>query len=70
MIVTSKYYWQTVFILTLVNPPPPLPPPSKNNNNKKKTSQVANEQKNKSVMRGNSGAGKVIRTKSAQGTRK
>ena len=22
MIVTSKYYWQTIFVLTLVNSPP------------------------------------------------
>ena len=56
MIVTSKYYRQTVFILTLVNPPPPSLPPQK----KIKKSQVANEQKNRSVMRGSSGAGKVI----------
>ena len=34
--VTSKYYWQTIFVLTLANFP-------------QKKSHIANEQKNKSV---------------------
>ena len=46
MIATSKYYWQTIFALTLVNSP--------------KKSLVANEQKNRSVRYGNSIAQKLI----------
>ena len=44
--ITSKYYWQTILVLTLVNFP--------------KIIRVANEQKRRSVMHGNSRAQKVI----------
>ena len=46
MIVISKYYWQAIFVLTLVN--------------SIKKSQVANKQKNSSAKHGNSRAQKEI----------